>query len=336
MSLYKRKDSPFWWVKLPPITGELKPLYRSSGTANRRQAQQFHDRLQSERWKLDKLGVKPRYTWDDAVAKWLDETKHKRSRDSDVRIFKWFQPHLGGKELADITRAMVDELRAKKAKRVKPATVNRHMCLLRAVLRRACFDWEWLDRVPKVPMYPTRSEVIRALSQDEYRRLLDELPPHLRDMAIFSIATGLRRSNVTNLQWKQVSLERRHLWVGADQHKNGSAHAVPLNEAAVDVLMRRKGDHPTHVFVYEGHPIVQVNTKAWRAALDRAGIKNFRWHDLRHTFATWHREAGTPTHELQRLGGWKSASMVERYAHVAPQGLQVAASRLDNVMRVTI
>ncbi len=93
--------------------------------------------------------------------------------------------------------------------------------------------------------------------------------------------------------------------------------------------------HPTQVFTYEGRPIVQVNTKAWRAALKRAGIEDFRWHDLRHTFATWHRQAGTPTHELQRLGGWRTLEMVERYAHVAPEGLQVAASRLDNVLAGT-
>ncbi|MBP6504423.1 MAG: tyrosine-type recombinase/integrase, partial [Rhodoferax sp.] len=104
------------------------------------------------------------------------------------------------------------------------------------------------------------------------------------------------------------------------------------HQAAIDVLEKRKGDHPTHVFTYEGNPIVQVSTKAWRNALQRAGIHDFRWHDLRHTFATWHREAGTPTHELQRLGGWKTQSMVERYAHVAPEGLQFAASRLDSFM----
>ena len=103
--------------------------------------------------------------------------------------------------------------------------------------------------------------------------------------------------------------------------------------AALDVLRRRQGDHPSHVFTYEGNPIVQVNTKAWRNALLRAEIHDFRWHDLRHSFATWHREAGTPTHELQRLGGWKTQSMVERYAHVAPEGLQLAAMRLDGLLR---
>jgi integrase len=151
-------------------------------------------------------------------------------------------------------------------------------------------------------------------------------------MAQFSVATGLREANVTRLQRKQINLERRHLWFAADQHKNGRTHAVPLNELAMQVLLRQQGDHPTHVLMYEGNPITQVNTKAWRNALKRAEFEDLRWHDLRHTFATWHREAGTPTHELQRLGGWKTQSMVERYAHVAPEGLQFAASRLDALL----
>ena len=109
---------------------------------------------------------------------------------------------------------------------------------------------------------------------------------------------------------------------------------MPLNDAALDVLQRRQGDHPTYVFMYRGNSIVQVNTKVWRNALQRADIHDFRWHDLRHTFATWHREAGTPTHELQRLGGWKTQSMVERYAHVAPEGLQFAATRLDSFLQI--
>ena len=75
-----------------------------------------------------------------------------------------------------------------------------------------------------------------------------------------------------------------------------------------------------------------VNTKAWKAALIRADIEDFRWHDLRHTWATWQRQVGIPTHELQRLGGWRTGAMVERYAHLAPEHLSIAASRLDSVL----
>jgi integrase len=127
------------------------------------------------------------------------------------------------------------------------------------------------------------------------------------------------------------------LFVGVSRsQKNGKAYAVSLNELAMPALLRRRGIHSMYVFTYEGKPIVQMNTKAWRNALLRAEIHDVRWHDLRHTFATWHREACTPTHELQRLGGWKTQPMVERYAPVAPEVLQIAASRLDSFLSQSI
>lgn len=331
MTLYKRKDSPFYWVKFPPIKGELKPLMQSTGTANRRQAMQYHDKLQNERWRQEKFGVKPERTWDEAVEKYREETANHRSFSREASMLKWFAPYLGGKPLTDINRELLDQVRDKRARGSAAGTVNRYMALVRSILRRACHEWEWLDRVPKVGMARDRAARVRSLTRAEYAALLQQLPSHLRDMVQFSIATGLRQSNVVRLQWKQISLERRHLWVSADHHKNGRAHSVPLNDMAMEVLLRRQGEHLTHVFTYEGRPVTQVNTKAWRAALARAGIDNFRWHDLRHTFATWHREAGTPTYELQRLGGWKDQSMVERYAHIAPEGLQLAAARLDKI-----
>jgi integrase len=185
--------------------------------------------------------------------------------------------------------------------------------------------------VPKFNLFREAEGRVRSLSPKEFDRLRRELPPHLADMAVFSIATGLRQANVKGLEWAFVDIERKHAWIPGSKHKYGRPHAVPLNEMALNVLRKQIGKHPTRVFTFGGEPIMQVNTKAWTKALGRAGIENFRWHDLRHTFATWHRQAGTPTHELQRLGGWKTGSMVERYAHVAPEALQDAANRLDAI-----
>jgi integrase len=128
-----------------------------------------------------------------------------------------------------------------------------------------------------------------------------------------------------------VDLKTGHASVGADQSKNRSPIAVPLNATAQEVLRRQLGKHPERVFTFRGKPLGWANTKAWRNALKRAGIENFRWYDLRHTWASWHRQSGTPTHELQRLGGWKSSVMVERYAHLAPDHLATAANRLDSL-----
>nr|WP_304607218.1 tyrosine-type recombinase/integrase [Legionella sp. MW5194] len=105
--------------------------------------------------------------------------------------------------------------------------------------------------------------------------MLNELPPHLRDMAAFSLATGLRAANVTGLQWLDVDLHKRHAWVHPDEAKTKKAISVPLNDNAIAVLESRIGSHPKYVFTYNGQPIQQCNTKAWRNALKRAGIETF-------------------------------------------------------------
>jgi integrase len=120
--------------------------------------------------------------------------------------------------------------------------------------------------------------------------------------------------------------------LGCFEAVNRKPISVPLNATALEVLRRQLGKHPERVFTYRGQPLAWGNTLAWRKALKRAGIENFRWHDLRHSWASWHRQAGTPTHELQRLGGWRSSVMVERYAHLAPDHLAQAANRLDPLL----
>ena len=107
---------------------------------------------------------------------------------------------------------------------------------------------------------------------------------------------------------------------------------VPLNNEAMALLQEEKGKHRERVFTFKGRPLGQVNTRSWRNALQRAGIKNFRWHDLRHVWATWHVMAGTTIAELQELGAWKSELMVKRYAHFAPEQLRSAATRLGTFL----
>ena len=114
----------------------------------------------------------------------------------------------------------------------------------------------------------------------------------------------------------------------ADQAKNRKPLGVPLNVEAVTVLRRQEGKHPRYVFAYRDHtPVAQANGEAWREAVRRAGLRDFRWHDLRHTWASWHAQAGTPLHALQELGGWETAAMVRRYAHLAPEHLAEHAAR---------
>jgi integrase len=111
---------------------------------------------------------------------------------------------------------------------------------------------------------------------------------HLKAMVQFSLLTGLREANVTGLEWSQVDLIRRVAWIHPDQAKAGKAIGVALNDDAVQIIKQQQGLNATRVFTYKGRPVKKANKKAWREALKRVGIENFRWHDLRHTCTSRH------------------------------------------------
>lgn len=333
MSLYRRKDSPYWWVKLPAIAGESRPLSLSTGTAVKREAQEYHDRLKAERWKQDKLGQKPRHLWDDAVVAFLRETSDKRTHNRDKAMLAWLDAYLGGKYLDEINRALIDTIKFRRAELATKSTANRYLALIRSILRKALREWEWIDRMPAtITLFPERNARVRHLTREQFDRLYKELPPHLADMALFAVSTGLRQGNLKGLLWAEVNLVDAYIAIPGEKHKNGRPHMIPINGAAGAVLQRQLGKHPKFVFTYRGEPITNVSTKAWWGALERAGIEDFRWHDLRHTFATWLRLQGVSTTDLQSLGGWESAVMAQRYAHITPTGLRKVASHLDNVL----
>ena len=280
-------------------------------------------------WEQERLGVNPQRSWKEAVVRWLNETSDKSTHLEDKSKLVWLHDYLGELLLNEINLDVIDEVRSAKLKEASKATVNRYLALVRSILIRSRDDWEWIDKVPKIRLFKESNSRERSLTIVEVKALLNELPKHQRETVMFALATGLRQSNVVKLEWSQVNLLLRHAWVKATQSKNGKPIAIPLNDIAMSILQHQNGIHSVRVFTYLGRPFEAANTKAWKQALERAGIENFRWHDLRHTWATWQRQAGTPTHELQRLGGWKTASMVERYAHLAPDHLAHAASRLN-------
>jgi len=291
--------------------------------------------LKASLWDQERLGVKPRYIWQDAVVRFVQEVARGSSAADQSRL-RWLDGYLRGKALTDINRDVMETIIAAKCKEgSEPATVNRILQVVRAILRRAVYEWEWLDRAPRFRFLKEPKRRVRFLAKDQAERLLAALNPHLAAMTRFSLETGLRQANVAGLQWSQVDLARRCAWIHPDQAKARKAIAVPLTAAAVVVVRQQIGKHATHIFSYRGKPIRQVNTKAWRSALKRVGIEDFRWHDLRHTWASWHVQSGTPLHVLQELGGWESAEMVRRYAHLSSEHLAPYVERFSPLRVVT-
>lgn len=273
--------------------------------------------------------------WDEAAYKWLMETQHKATHEEDKAKLRWLQQFLRGRLLETIDREFIASIGERKAIEASPSTANRFLALMRAILRRAAFEWEWIDRPPKVKLFREAKRRIRWITPDQVQTLLAQLPQHQRDVVLFALATGLRQANVIKLEWSQVDLGRSVAWIHADQAKGRRDIHVSLSSVALAVLQRQSGKHPSRVFTYEGKPIAWANTRAWRNALKRAGIEDFRWHDLRHTWASWLVQQGTSLYVVQEMGGWESAEMVRRYAHLAPAHLVKHAEVVANLLNVT-
>ena len=123
------------------------------GLEDKSQAQEYHDKLKASLWEQQRLGVKPRRAWKEAVVRWLAETSEKVTHQEDVRQLRWLDPILGRLMLDEITLDVIDGVKAEKLKTANKPTVNRYLALVRAILRRARDDWEWIDKTPKVKLF---------------------------------------------------------------------------------------------------------------------------------------------------------------------------------------
>jgi len=148
----------------------------------------------------------------------------------------------------------------------------------------------------------------------------------MRDVSLVAVATGMREDELLSLKPSNVDMPRSNAWVIAEEAKSGYARSVPLNADALAVLQRRIPKAKKYVFERPSRDglvrkIGQVDARCLRRACAEVGIDDFHFHDLRHTWASWHVQAGTPLMVLKDLGGWETLDMVQRYAHLAPSHL---------------
>ncbi|CAM6740945.1 tyrosine-type recombinase/integrase [Morganella morganii] len=351
-----------------------KRIRRSLETSDKRQAQELHDQLKAEAWRVEKLGDYPSVTFDDACLRWLQEKEHKKSLDDDKTKIEYFLQFFSGKLLSSITETdilkatsgMINrkhkevwEIKAASAKKkgakiapYKPkpatqATKDRYLAFLRSLFRAAVNDWKWIGKSPTIKVRQKKEIRVRWLTKEEATTLIQCMPDVMKPVVMFALATGLRRSNILNLEWTQIDLQRKVAWIHPEDTKGGKAIGVALNETACRVLRMQIGKHQQYVFVHteawhraDGSPTEKVrkmrvdDNTAWNTGLRRAGITNFRFHDLRHTWASWLVQAGVPLTALQEMGGWESIEMVQRYAHLAPNHLVEHARRIDEAMGI--
>ncbi len=338
MSVYKRKGSKIWQIEF--YFNEQR-IRQSSKTKDKTEAEQKEAELKRQLWRNHNLGDKPKRSWKDAVVKYLNDKQHKKSIDSDITGFRTLAPYFEHFHIQDLTRLNIDEILdiVQHEREISNARVNRLASFIRAMLNMACDEWEWIDKAPKIRMRSESQMRIRWISEPEAFKLISVSPKHFKNVIKLALATGLRKTNIMTLRWSQIDMQRHCAWIYADEAKGKRNIAVPLNEDAIDALKAQIGLHDEYVFTYAGRPF-RLDYTTWHETIAKAGISNFRFHDLRHTWASWHVQAGTSLQELMELGGWSDIKMVLRYAHLSSENLKEASNRIvtkknfDNVIAI--
>ena len=325
MALYKRGS--IYWISYTDPNG--KRVRCSTNVSGKKQAQEFFDKLKHESWRASKLGDKPRRTWDEAAALWIKEKAYKKSIDFDIFVLqRIINPVFSGLYLDKITREDIASFAERKRKTLAPSSVNRYLVLMRSIFNRAVRIWGWMDKAPAIMLYKAPKGRIRYLTQDDVDRLMIELPEHLKPIVAFALLTGLRKSNVLNLRWTQIDQKKGIVIIPGSEMKNGENHVVHLSKRARSVISSQKGKHDEYVFTFRGRNIKRIDG-AFRNALKRAKISDYRFHDNRHTWASTLIQNGVSLYELQAMGAWKDPEMVKRYAHLAPEKLRENAEIVD-------
>lgn len=318
MAVYKRGNT--WWYRFTDANGQL--VRESAKTTNKQLAEKIENKRRHELLESHKLGIAPDRPFTEAVQFFLKKKDLERLRSVgcyEQQLAWWAE------QFKDVSLQQIDEgkivaainVKAKEKSHMghpKPATLNRYLAALRACLV-AAEKARWIVRSPRIEEYKEPKVRIRWLSLQERARLLGAAPEHWASLIRFSLATGLRQSNVVELRWSWVEMGSRTLTVPGAYFKNGNEFCVPLSEEAMAVLREQVNRHSEFVFTHQGKPITTLQHTEWKAILEKAGITNFRWHDLRHTWATDMVKAGCPLHVLQKLGGWETIQMVMKYAH---------------------
>lgn len=316
MSLYRRGRT--WWIELSTERGRIR---RSARTSDRKAAQEYHEKVKGEIWRQEKLGEASPVSWGEAVAKWLNVRPRGLPDRYRLQAFGLSPQLLLPLSTEKASDALTDS---------SPGSWNRCLSLIVAIHNVAGVE------PPKVKRQKQPTGRTRWLTKEEWERLKKALQSQpLRDCAEFSIATGVRENNALELRWDQIDLGRAVAWFYADQMKGKVPHGIPLNNDAMAVLRKRRGCHKVYVFPNPetGKPYYKASNRTWYAALRKSRLKGTGvvWHTLRHTWASWFVMNGGTLQELMLLGGWKSYSMVLRYAHLAPEHLAVAAARVKPV-----
>ncbi len=337
--LYKRGN--VWWCCYKDLTGKVERL--STGHTDHDKAIEF---LTERKFNVQK-GIEPEviqninYTFQELAEKYSEWSQRQRGYEKKKFFIKTLVDVFSAYPLKSFNTLIVENYQNARLKRGnKPASVNRIVGVLKHCLHKG-LEWDMVNenvfkKVSRVKPLEMNNKRLRFLSVEEIHTLIASCSEHLKPIVITALNTGMRRGEILNLKWDMVDM--KHGFILLDITKNGERREIPINgtlRTALEALPRRLDggyvfyDHKT------GERYQQVK-HSFATALKKTGIRDFRFHDLRHTFASQLVMAGVDLTAVSKLLGHKSLTMTLRYAHLSPKHMTQAVDILDNVFNGNI
>jgi len=256
---------------------------------------------------------------------------NKRSWKRDQLSINSLNRSFGGKFLYEITLLDIEGFkRTRIDEGVTVATVNRELACLRNIFNRAV-DWGKLVSIPpKIKLYKENNERVKYLTEEQADNLISLAPEPLKSIIILALHTGMRRTEIASLKWQDIDIQERMLTL-QDTKNKGKRH-IPLNNTAIDILLKARQDNESE-FVFQGkkgHISSPYISHTFPEIAKKAGMTDFHFHDLRHTFASWLVMRGIDLRTVQELLGHRDFRMTLRYSHLSPDHKKMAVEILDN------
>jgi len=293
-----------------------------------------------------KTSKSQKYTVAEVIERYKnDYLKRNPKRETDIeRKLDWWKKQIGYYTLADISKSLIIEKRdlllntPKKNNAPRtPATVNRFMTALSHAFTITIKEWEWMEDHPmrKISKLQEPRGRVRFLDNDERKRILETCAesrsPHLYLIVMVALSTGARQGEILGLKWKDVDFERRIITL--HHTKNGERRILPISNHVLPLLQAHheaRSKHADYVFPSPRHNRPLNIRIAWESAVTKAKVEDFRFHDLRHSAASYLAMNGATTSEIAEVLGHKTLAMVKRYSHLSEAHTAGVVERMNS------
>ena len=327
MGLFKRKDSPYYYIGI-----YWRGVYykESTKTTSKRAARQREyamlNEIQRNEYVPRALGKMKLLELVDLYLQYSKTKKRSYIRDCGLtkNLLEYFGPE------ADVTKIKPLEIEQYQGKRKDEGralrTINREVACLKAMYNKG-IAWGRLKENPaaRVRLFKEQNTKVRFLTGEEIKKLLDVSAPYLRNIIIFALNTGMRKKEIMHLEWQDVDLVTKI--INVKDTKSGEDRKIPVNTVLNTLLNALERPYARVFLGREGREVENIRM-AFKTALKRAVIENFRFHDLRHTFASQLVMSGVDIKSVMELLGHKSLEMTTRYAHLSPSHKSAAVEKM--------